>query len=295
MTPGTTPGMGTGLWIVAAGIVGLVAGSFINVVILRLPRMLETRWCRTTAKIRDKRSPDNANAELSLTWPPSACPHCDARLKPWHNVPVISFVALRGRCHQCRHTISLQYPLVELMAAVFGIVAILHFGATPAALGATVLGWLLLPAAIIDARTGLLPDHLTLTTLWLGLLASLGYSVGLSSIAPAAAIAGASVGYGALWTLDRAFYLVTGQRGMGHGDFKLTAALGAWLGATSLPWVLFLAACFGLAISATLALAGRPDRARQIPLGPWLALGGWINLLYGPWFIDAYSHAIGLH
>lgn len=289
------PAPGLVFWLVAAGIVGLVVGSFINVVILRLPRIMDAEWHLAAAEIQETPPPDDADASLSLAWPPSACTHCDARLKPWHNIPVFSFMVLGGRCHHCHARISSQYPLVETAAAVIGMLAVWHFGATPAAVGAIVLGWLLLPTALIDARTGLLPDNLTLALLWLGLIASLLQPYGLTATTPAQAITGAALGYGGLWLIERAFYLVAGRRGMGHGDFKLTAALCAWLGAISLPLILLLAACLGLIMSAALGLIGRFNQARQIAFGPWLALAGWISLLYGPWLIDTYTAAAGLH
>lgn len=297
MGPLATSGMnapGEWFWLLAAGVFGLAIGSFINVVITRLPRMMDAGWRLAAADLTGTPAPDDAATRVTLAWPPSACPRCDARLKPWHNVPLISFVALRGRCHECRQRISLRYPLVELMAAAVGLLAVWHLGSTPAALGAVILGWLLLPAAMIDAQTHLLPDSLTLATLWAGLLVSLGHAYGLSPVTPAAAIGGAALGYAALWVLERGFYLITGRRGMGHGDFKLTAALCAWLGASGLPLILFLAACLGLAASGALALSGRMDSARRIAFGPWLALAGWIGFMYGPELVGAYTAAAGL-
>ncbi len=297
MTPSLAQGLNAQsgwFWLLVAGLLGLAIGSFINVVIVRLPRMMNAEWHRAAADITGTAPPEDAETRVSLAWPPSACPLCDARLKPWHNVPVLSFVALRGRCHACRQRINVLYPLVELMAAAVCLLAVWHFGPTPAALGAVILGLLLLPAAMIDARTYLLPDSLTLAALWAGLLASLGHAYGVSSVTPAAAIAGAALGYTALWILERGFYLVTGRRGMGQGDFKLTAALCAWLGPSGLPLILFLAACLGLAASAVLALSGRMDSARRIAFGPWLAFAGWIGFMYGPELIGAYTAATGL-
>jgi leader peptidase (prepilin peptidase)/N-methyltransferase len=292
MTPAAAP---TAFWLLAAGVIGLVIGSFLNVVIVRLPRMMDAEWRQAAAEIQDTPVSGDDDIRLSLARPPSACNACGTRLKPWHNVPVVSYMLLRGRCHHCRTSIGAMYPLVELAAAAVAVAAVLRFGPSPAAASAAVLGWMLLPAAMIDARTGLLPDALTLPALWLGLLASVVHIAGFAPATPSAAIVGAAAGYATLWLLNRGFYLATGRCGMGHGDFKLTAALCAWVGVTMLPLILLLAACFGLLASAGFALTGRPDRARQIAFGPWLALAGWGALMFGPKLLGAYTAATGLH
>ena len=282
------------LGLIVAGILGLVFGSFINVVIVRLPRMMDAEQHQAAAELLQKSQPTGPDTQLSLMSPRSACPNCGNQLKPWHNIPVISFLILRGRCAHCHQRISSQYPLIELCAAVIGLLAIERFGVTPAALSAITLGWLLLPAALIDWQTHLLPDTLTLGTLWAGLLASLGHVYGLSPVTPAMAIFSAATGYAILWSVERLFHRVTGNQGMGHGDFKLVAALCAWVGLPELPLMLFLSAVFGLLASAVLVLSGQTGRSRYIAFGPWLALSGWLALMYGHHLIHGYHDLIGI-
>ena len=214
----------------AIGLVGLIVGSFLNVVILRLPRMMQAEWRASAAEILNQPVATFSSRRVSLSHPRSACGHCGTPIKPWHNIPVLSFLLLRGQCANCSHPISLQYPAVELVSAAMAVVVLAVFGMTPVTGFALVFTWTLIAAAMIDWQTQLLPDTLVLPLLWLGLLLSLGHDAGFALVDPATAILGAAGGYLVLWLIFHAFRLATGKEGMGYGDFKLLAALGAWLG-----------------------------------------------------------------
>lgn len=261
-------------------LLGLCVGSFLNVVIHRLPLMLERDWrreCRTLLAL--EAAPEGAPQELplSLVTPASRCPACGAAIKPWHNIPVASWLWLRGRCASCRAPISAQYPLVEAAAGVLGVACALRFGWSPALGAALVLTWALLALTVIDLRTQLLPDTITLPLLWLGLLLSLE---GLFT-RPPASIIGAAAGYLSLWTVFHVFRWITGKEGMGYGDFKLLAALGAWFGWKALPLIVLLSSGVGAVVGLGLILLRRHDRNVPMPFGPFLALAGWIVLIGG--------------
>lgn len=279
------PGLVGLIWI------GLSVGSFLNVVIHRLPIMLERQWRQdayavlesraelaSSAPEQDLRSVAGATGEsaFNLMVPRSRCPHCKHTIRAHENIPVVSWLALRGRCAQCRHPISVRYPVVELMTALLSVLVVATFGFTPLALGALVYTWALVALTGIDFDTQLLPDPITLPLLWLGLvIAASGYGL----IDPSDAILGAAGGYGVLWTVYWGFRLATGKEGMGYGDFKLLAAIGAWLGWQVLPGILLLAAAGGLAWALALSLIGRRGAGQPIAFGPFLALGGWIALV----------------
>ncbi|MDE2149621.1 MAG: prepilin peptidase [Gammaproteobacteria bacterium] len=258
-----------------AGVLGLCFGSFANVVILRLPKMLEGIWrreARTTLGLQPE-----TEAAINLWRPGSRCPHCGAPIKARHNIPLCGWLWLRGRAACCGKPISPQYPLVELICAAMFAASAWRFGAAPQLPAALAFGWMLLVLTAIDLRTQLLPDTLTLPLLWLGLLLS---SARLF-VAPGAAIVGAAVGYGLLWLVFHGYRLATGKDGMGHGDFKLLAALGAWLGAAQLPLLLLLASAAGALVGVGLILLRGHDRRVPIAFGPYLAAAGWLLLLYG--------------
>jgi leader peptidase (prepilin peptidase) / N-methyltransferase len=277
-----------GLLLFATTLLGLLVGSFLNVVILRLPRMMEQAWRREARELLEL--PAETGPVVSLLQPPSSCPQCGLRLKPWHNVPVISWVLLRGRCAGCSARISPQYPLVELAAAGLAAVCALRFGWSPELVAALVFSWTLLALAVIDLRTTLLPDDLTLPLLWLGL----GLSLVPLFAAPQAAIVGAMAGYLALWSVFWLFKLVTGKEGMGYGDFKLLAAIGAWLGWQALPMVILLSSLVGAVVGIGMILFLRHDRRVPIPFGPYLAAAGWLALVAGDWLQDLYLRSAGL-
>jgi leader peptidase (prepilin peptidase)/N-methyltransferase len=269
------------------GILGLMVGSFLNVVILRLPRILEQRWdseCRAFLAGRDESAAADEStavkeedAPLSLSFPPSHCPQCRHPIRPWHNVPVVGWLWLRGRCPDCTARISPRYPIIEAFTAIASVCLGLRFGVSAELLGALLLTWALIALAVIDFDTQLLPDDITLPLLWGGLLFHL-----LTGLLPLAdVLIGAMAGYLLLWSLYWAFKLLTGKEGMGYGDFKLLAALGAWLGWQSLPLIILLSSLLGAVVGIALMLLTRRGRDVPIPYGPWLAAAGWIALLWG--------------
>ena len=268
---------------------GLLAGSFLNVVILRLPRRLEWDWRRQAREMLEL--PEQYDpAPPGIVVERSACPKCGHKLAPWENIPLLSFLILRGRCRGCGTAISWQYPFVELLTGVLFAVCVLRFGANPEALAAMAFTGLLIALAGIDLRTTLLPDALTYILLWLGLLLSMMTMF----VGPVQAIQGAAVGYLSLWSVYWLFKLLTGKEGMGHGDFKLLAALGAWCGLAGILPIVLISAVAGAVIGgAWLALRGR-ERATPIPYGPFLAIAGWIQLMWGEQLLKAWRAWAGL-
>jgi leader peptidase (prepilin peptidase)/N-methyltransferase len=260
----------------AAGVLGLLVGSFLNVVIHRLPKMLERGWQAQCAELRGEavatRPPYN------LVVPRSACPACGHRIRALENIPVVSWLALRGRCSACGTRISARYPIVELIAGALGALAIARFGPTWQGLAACGLLWTLLALTFIDADTQLLPDDITLPLVWSGLVVNLfGLFVPLAE-----AVIGAVAGYLSLWIVYWAFKLIRGKEGMGYGDFKLLAALGAWLGWKLLPAIVLISSAVGAVIGIALILFQGRDHATPLPFGPYLAIAGAIALFAGP-------------
>lgn len=254
---------------------GLLVGSFLNVVIHRLPKMMEQEWQAQCAELRGEQPPEAES--ISLSRPRSRCPHCGHQISALENIPLLSYLFLKGKCKECHAGISLRYPIIEAAAALLSGYAAWHFGPGWQALGATALLWTLLTLAMIDLDTQLLPDSLTLPLLWLGLLFNLnGYFVSLS-----AAVVGAAAGYLALWSVYWLFKLATGKEGMGYGDFKLLAALGAWMGWTMLPAIILLSSIVGAVVGITLMLVTKRGRNIPIPFGPYLAAAGVIALFWG--------------
>ncbi|HDP88532.1 MAG TPA: prepilin peptidase [Thioalkalivibrio sp.] len=264
---------------------GLLVGSFLNVVALRLPVMLERTWKRECREwLGGGEAAPREEERFNLIVPRSHCPSCGHKITALENIPVISWLVLRGKCHACGMRISFQYPAVELAAAVLAMVVAWHFGVTWQTLAALGLTWTLLALSVIDIRTQLLPDVITLPLLWAGIILNFG---GLFTNLESAVL-GAIMGYMALWTVYQLFRLLTGKEGMGFGDFKLLAALGAWLGWEYLPLIILLSAVVGAVVGLSLiALRGR-DRNIPIPFGPYLAGGGWIALLWGEEIMRAY-------
>jgi len=262
--------------LMAAALGGLIIGSFLNVVIHRLPRMLERQWEDDAAAIRGE--PLRQGDPYSLLMPRSHCPACSHTLRLRDLVPVASWLALRGRCAACAAPISARYPIVELATAGLFALCVIRFGATPAALAAMALVATLVAAAVIDFDTQLLPDALTLPLVWGGLLANLG---GLF-VPLEHAVLGAVAGYLSLWTIHHAFRRVTGREGMGYGDFKLLAAIGAWLGWQPLAVVVLMACAAGVIFAVGGALARQRDARAPIAFGPWLAAAGLVALFAGP-------------
>lgn len=255
---------------------GLLVGSFLNVVIYRLPIMLDTSWryeCKILLDVDTDKTDERT--KFNLVVPPSACPKCHEHVRAWQNIPVLSYVFLRGKCFYCKNPISIRYPLVELLTGVLFLTVAWHFGLSFQTLFGVVFTAMLVAMTFIDADTQLLPDNMTLSLLWLGLLASL-LNGGLF-VSPEKAIVGAMIGYLSLWSVYWLFKLVTGKEGMGYGDFKLLGALGAWLGAQPLLVVILMSAGLGLLY----AIISRLGKEKPMPFGPYLACAGWITFLYG--------------
>lgn len=271
---------------------GLIVGSFLNVVAYRLPIMMELDWRRQCAELAEQPSlvPERArNQPFNLWRPRSACPHCGTPVAVRHNVPVLGYLWLKGRCASCGAAISARYPAIEAIVAVASVVVAYHFGPSWATVVALPFTWALIALAVIDIEHQLLPDSITLPLLWAGLILSVsGVVAGPPFVELRASVLGAAAGYMSLWSVYQLFKLVTGKEGMGFGDFKLLAALGAWLGWQALPLVIVLAAGVGALASAVLLIASRKTRETPVPFGPYLAGAGWIALLWGRDIADLY-------
>jgi leader peptidase (prepilin peptidase)/N-methyltransferase len=270
----------------------LVIGSFLNVVIYRLPIMMERDW-RAQCEELEKAPPAKELPEgrYDLIAPRSRCPACNAPIKAWQNIPVVSYLLLGGKCAKCGKSISARYPLVELATAVLAAICAWRFGVGWEALMAVVLTLALLPIALIDAETQLIPDAIVLPLLWIGLAMSLFAPMeGATTlfISPRDAIIGAMAGYLSLWSVYQLFKLVTGKEGMGYGDFKLLAALGAWLGWQHLHIIVLMSAVVGAIVGIALMVFRKHGREVPIPFGPYLAAAGWITMLWGDAIQNAY-------
>lgn len=273
---------------IAAGL-GLLVGSFLNVVILRLPKRLEWEWKRDSLETLgqgDLYDPPPPGIVVE----PSHCPHCQHKLSWYENIPLFSWLALRGRCRNCKAPISIQYPAVELLTMLLVTACVWRFGFGWQGFGASLLSCFLVAMSGIDLRTQLLPDQLTLPLLWLGLIAS----VDTLFIPAKAAIAGAVLGYLSLWVVYWVYKQLTGKVGMGHGDFKLLAALGAWAGYKALLPIVLLSSVIGAVIGSIWLMTKGRDQATPIPFGPYLAIAGWIVFLWGDDLIGAYMRISGL-
>ncbi|MFC5301462.1 prepilin peptidase [Azospira restricta] len=266
----------------AAGLLGLIVGSFLNVVIHRLPLMMERDWQCQCAELRGEAAPP---AEpLSLSQPRSRCPHCGHPISALENIPLLSWLLLRGRCSACGAGIALRYPLVETASGLLAAFAAWHFGFGWAAAGAIVFGWAMIALTGIDFDTQLLPDSITLPLLWLGLAFNLfGTYTSLAS-----AVIGAMAGYLSLWSVYWGFKLATGKEGMGYGDFKLLAAIGAWLGWQALPLTILFSSLVGAVVGIVLIVAARHGRNVPIPFGPYLAAAGLLALFWGRPLTQSY-------
>ncbi|GAB4289727.1 prepilin peptidase [Sulfurivermis fontis] len=258
-----------------AAIFGLVMGSFLNVVIYRLPIIMERNWRRDCAELAGEAPAPQERFDLVM--PRSRCPHCGQMVTARDNIPVLSYLLLRGRCRACGARLSLRYPLVELLTAALTVVTALHFGLNMQGLFAVLLTWSLIALGFIDFDKQLLPDSITLPMLWLGLLLSL-FGIYTDS---QASIIGAAAGYLSLWSIYHLFRLLTGKEGMGYGDFKLFALFGAWLGWQSLPLIILLSSAVGAVLGLTLIVFRGRNRHIPLPFGPFLAIAGWIALLWG--------------
>jgi leader peptidase (prepilin peptidase)/N-methyltransferase len=278
-------------FIATAFIFALLIGSFLNVVIYRLPIMMYRQWHEQCEELQTAETPVLPDKPFGLVVPRSACPSCGAQISAWQNIPVISYLLLGGRCAGCDTKISIRYPLVELLAAVLAAVCATHFGFGWEALMAIGLTLALLAISMIDYDHQLIPDSIVMPLLWVGLGMSLFHPVAGAStlfVSPVDSIIGAIAGYLSLWSVYQLFKLITGKEGMGYGDFKLLAALGAWLGWQSLHLIILLSAVVGAIFGiAMIVLRGR-DRQLPIPFGPYLAMAGWVTMLYGDNIWNAY-------
>lgn len=254
---------------------GLCVGSFLNVVIYRLPVMLE-RDFTANARAQLELPEETPDTPFNLMVPRSRCPQCDSTIRAWHNIPVIGWIILKGRCANCANPIAPRYPIVEALTGILTLFVLAVFGFTPLGYLAVLYTWVLLALTFIDFDTQLLPDQLTLPLLWLGLLVNLNGTI----VPLETAVIGAVIGYLFLWLTYWGFKLLTGKEGMGYGDFKLLAAVGAWLGWPVLPAVILIASIAGLTYALVNVLLGRSNTAQPIAFGPFLAVGGWVCLLY---------------
>src|SRR5271156_5719257 len=280
-------------------LLGLIIGSFLNVVIYRLPIILEREWRSQASEVLATGSEPAAPAQerFTLSTPRSACPDCKAPITALQNIPVISWLVLRGRCASCKTKISARYPVVELTTGVLSAWGAWHFGLGAPAACALLITWALIALTGIDIDHQLLPDNITLPLIWAGLLAAVAIGPVPGAALPVStkdAIIGAAAGYISLWLVFHAFKLVTGKEGMGYGDFKLFAALGAWLGWKVLPLIIILSAATGAILGILMiAIQGR-DRRAPMPFGPYLAAAGWLAMMYGDTLVNSYLRISGL-
>lgn len=277
------------IWIAAAGLLGLLVGSFLNVVILRLPARMEAMWRREAHDVLGLET-DAIELPPGIVREPSHCPHCKHRLAAHDNIPLLGWLLLKGRCRYCHASISIQYPLVELLSGLCCAVIVWRFGMGWTAAAGLVFTWTLIALSGIDFRTQLLPDQLVYPLLWLGLLLSLKPMF----VSPSAAILAAAIGYLSLWSVYWVFKLLTGKEGMGHGDFKLLAALGAWMGLSCLLPVVLLSSLIGALVGGTMMALKRHERDVPMPFGPFIAAAGWVWFVAGDRMLDAYLHFTGL-
>ncbi len=275
------------LFITFISVLGLLIGSFLNVVIYRLPIMMENDWRQQCDELNDK---ETNTIEFSLSTPRSRCPHCNHAITALENIPVISYLFLAGKCKQCKALISKRYPLIEMLTGLLSGIVAWQFGFEWTCLGGLFFTWSLIALTFIDVDHQLLPDSITLPLLWFGIFFNL-FSVytDLQS-----SVIGAIAGYLSLWLIFHAFKLATGKEGMGYGDFKLLAAIGAWLGWSLLPSIILLSSLVGATIGITLVILRQHQRDIPIPFGPYLAAAGWITLIWGNEINTAYLNWTGM-
>jgi leader peptidase (prepilin peptidase)/N-methyltransferase len=276
-------------WILTAGVLGLLVGSFLNVVILRLPERMKAEWRRDALDTLEM-SADEQPMPPGIVREPSHCPQCKHPLSARDNIPLFGWLLLGGRCRYCKTPISIQYPLVELLSGVLSAVIVWKFGPTWPALAGLVFTWMLIALAGIDFRTQYLPDQLNYPLLWLGLVLSLLPTF----VLPPSAILGAAIGYLSLWSVYWGFKLLTGKEGMGYGDFKLLAALGAWMGPTALLPVILLSSLIGALVGGALIALRKHGRDIPMPFGPFIAAAGWVWFVAGDWLWLHYAQLTGM-
>lgn len=284
------------LWVsyLVCFVVFAALGSFFNVVIYRLPLMMESAWRRECELLLESEASEalpQENSNFNIAVPNSHCPSCKAPIRAWQNIPIVSYLLLRGRCGSCGHGIGLRYPVIELASALLGIGCLALFGLSTYGFAAAALCWVLLILTAIDIDHQLLPDQLTLPLLWAGLLIS---AAGVGPVSLHDAVVGAAAGYLSLWSVYWLFKLITGKEGMGYGDFKLLAALGAWLGWQQLPVIIILSSLVGAVLGSLYMAINKSSRGQAIPFGPYLAGAGLITLFWGELIVDNYLQFAGL-
>ena len=278
----------TPLLLAGVFVFGLILGSFLNVVILRIPPLLEHDWRCQCQELLDLKV-DEEEKPPGIAFSRSRCTKCGHSISAWENIPLLSFIMLRGRCSACKARISPRYPLIELGTAVLFTITIWHFGLNLQGLTALLLTAFLIALAGIDTDHQLLPDNMTLPLMWAGILISF-WSVHVDL---ASSVIGAIAGYLALWSIYHLFRLLTGKEGMGYGDFKLLAALGAWMGWQVLPLIILFSSVVGAVVGLALMAAGKLKRDKPMPFGPFIAAAGWIALIWGEWIMNFYAHSGG--
>jgi len=267
----------------------LLIGSFLNVVIYRLPLIMQQSWQQECAELLNQ-STRTDTEKLTLSFPASQCPSCSHKIRAWENIPVMSFLFLKGKCSSCKAAISIRYPIIELSTALLSVVIANHFGVTLETVSALILTYALIALSMIDFDHQLLPDDITLPLLWIGLFLNIfGIFTDLQS-----SVIGAISGYLALWSVFWLFKLLTGKEGMGYGDFKLLAVFGGWLGWQFLPQIILLSSLVGAIIGIALIITLGRDKNIPIPFGPYLAIAGWISLLYGEEINQSYLQLAGI-
>ncbi len=279
------------LFIIVCFILALLIGSFLNVVIYRLPIMMEREWRAQCEEIAKTPSAELPTGRFDLVAPRSRCTDCGHQITALQNIPVISYLMLGGKCGNCKAPISRRYPIIELLTAVLTGIVAWRFGFGWEALAAILMTWALIAISVIDIDHLIIPDSISLPLIWAGLFLSLFHETVAAEILfvdAKTAIAGGLAGYLSLWSIYHLFRLLTGKEGMGYGDFKLLAALGAWLGWQKVPLIILLSALVGAAVGIALIASKRQDRSVPIPFGPYLAAAGWIAMMYGPQIIDSY-------
>jgi len=272
------------------GIIGLMVGSFLNVVIYRLPIMMQRGWKQECQEFLELPVSGQAEETFNLSLPGSHCPACNAEIKALQNIPVLSYLLLKGKCANCQTSISIRYPVIEALTGVLSVVVAYQLGGQIETLFALILTWTLIALSGIDFDHQLLPDNITLPILWLGLFLSL-FNIFTD---PVSSIIGAIAGYLFLWTIYQLFKLLTGKEGMGYGDFKLLALFGAWLGWQYLPLIILLSSLVGAIIGTSMIIFVQRDKNVPIPFGPYLAIAGWIALLWGEQINTLYLSNAGL-
>lgn len=273
------------------GLLGLLVGSFLNVVVYRLPIMLQRSWRKECLEFLEQEETKPASPEVfNLSQPRSRCPFCNHSITALENIPVLSYLLLKGKCKNCKKPISIRYPIVELTTALLSVLITLHFGVSLQTVAALLFTWTLICLTLIDVDTQLLPDSITLPLLWFALLASLFHVF----VTPETALIGALLGYLSLWSVFWLFKLLTGKEGMGYGDFKLLAAIGALLGWKMLPLVIMLSAFVGALVGMTLIVLKGRDKNIPIPFGPYLSIAAYIALIWGDDINRTYLQFVGL-